>query len=360
MRYSFFSFLFLAVFVVLPLWGCAPRDTWPVGITDADRAALAAARLDVEPWPDGPDNGVIIYTAHYRIHTTLEDPAIRQMLARVLEADYARFIQLVPNVGVLPPLDGYVFSDRAEWEEYVVETTGDQASTYLHINEGGFTRQGVFATFRASNEEVLSVVGHEAWHQFSYWALKDHLPAWIDEGLGTQNEEIHWVNGEPVFTPWLNQERWNALKAAVQQDNLLPMQQFASIQAGDVVVMQPEYVQAYYAELWSVTLYIQSTSYRQDLLAMLDDARVGKLTPLLAGTGLTAHDLAIQSIRWNQISGPIYMKDFFGPDLDNFDQGYLNFVQRLIVSWPPAEPDNDDTLLGAAPPAGSRNTGGPL
>ena len=346
------------------LAGCAPSDTWPAGITDADRATLAAAPLDVRPWPDGPDGGVIIFTAHYRIHTTIQDQAVRQMLARVLEVDYARFMQLVPNVGTLPPLNGYVFSDRGEWQEYVVENTGNQATTYLHIYQGGFTRNGVFATFRSTTDEVLSVVAHEGWHQFSYWALKDHLPAWIDEGIGTQNEQMSWVNGEPVFDPWQNYQRWTALRAAVQDDNLLPMQQFAAIQAGDIVVMQPQYVQAYYAQLWSLTLYIESTSYRQNLLAMLDAARTGKLglllDPALHDGQLTPHDLAIQSIRWNRISGPIYMKAYFGPDLNTFDQGYLKFVQQLLYYWPPVKNFDNDSLMGTELQAAPQGAGGPM
>jgi hypothetical protein len=340
--------------------GCAPSDTWPAGLSDADRQMLAAAPLEVHPWADGPANGVIIFTAHYRIHTDLDDPAVRQMMARVLEADYARFMQLVPNAGPLPLLNGYVFNNREEWEEYVVENTGNQATTYLHIALGGFTRRGVFATYRGTTEEVLSVVAHEAWHQFSYWVLKDHLPAWIDEGLGTQNEQMRWENGEPVFTPWLNQERWEALYNAVKTNNLLPLEEFARIQAGDVVVLPEQDVQDYYAELWSFTLYLESSSYRQNLLAFLDAARKGKLSPLLAGSGLTPQEIAIQSIQWNRVSGLIYMKVFFGPDLENLHLGYLTFVRQLIAAWPPAQPDDTDTLLGSVRPTITSKAGGPM
>jgi hypothetical protein len=340
-------FLFIAAVFV---GGCAGVRHWPPGLSSAERRQIRAKPAVTAPWRGGLRGGRVITTAHYRIYTTIQSPLQQRLIARVLEADYSRFTRLVPDAAPKLPMIGYVFRNRSQWARYTRSTTGRQAPIYLHIEAGGYERNGVFAAYRSNVAEILSVVAHEAWHQFSFLALKAHLPAWLDEGLATQCEAMQWRHGYPHFTPWLNAARWEMLRSAVQRRQLLPLTALAGTQAGSVVMHNPGYIQAYYAEVWSFMLFIEHSRYRPKLLELLSMASTGRLNTLLAGTGLTNHDIRRLTLRWNRVAGEIFLKHFFtrSPGLK---RRYVAFVDRLIQSWPPPRPERFDlpAAQGAQP-----------
>lgn len=330
-----YSFLIIALAVNLA--GCASNGHWPAGLNSAARRRLRALPAVASAWPGGPAGGRIIQTRHYRLYTTIDNPLQQRLMARVLEADFARFIRLVPGAKPKLPMVGYVFRNRSQWSHYTRQTTGSQAAIYLRIKAGGYERSGVFAAYRSNVAEVLSVLAHEAWHQFSLLALKDHLPAWLDEGLATQCEAMRWRHGYPIFTPWLNAPRWEMLRTAIQGRQLLPLREFARTQAGSVVMHHAAYIRAYYAEVWSLMLFLEHSRYRPELLELLTMAKKGKLTNLLSRSGLTKADEQNLTLRWNHIAGEIYLHHFFTchPGLK---QRYVNFIDHLVKSWPPAPP----------------------
>ena len=334
-RRILYSFLIIALAV--SLGGCASSSQWPVGLNSAARRHLRALPPVAVVWHGGPSGGRIIQTRHYRIYTTIDNPLQQRLMARVLEADFARFIRLVPGAKPKLPMVGYVFRDRSQWVHYTRKVTGAQARIYLRIDAGGYERAGVFAVYRSNVAEVLSVLAHEAWHQFSFLALKDHLPAWLDEGLATQCEAMRWRNGYPIFTPWLNAPRWEMLRTAIQGRQLLPLREFARTQAGSVVMHNGAYVRAYYAEVWSFMLFLEHSRYRPELLELLTMAKKGKLNNLLSRSGLTKADKRNLTLRWNRIAGEIFLHHFFTchPGLK---QRYVNFIDHLVKSWPPAPP----------------------
>lgn len=323
--------------LAMNLCGCAGTHQWPPGLTSADRRQLGTMPRVGRSWPGGPAGGQIIQTAHYRIYTTIDNPLQQRLIARVLEADYARFIKLEPGAKLKLPMVGYVFRKRSQWARYIRKVTGPQAYIYLHIEAGGFERNGVFAAYRSSVAEILSVVAHEAWHQFSYLALKNHLPAWLDEGLATQCEAMQWHHGYPVFTPWLNSVRWEMLRHAVEHRELLPLPVMAGTQAGSVVMHNMIYVQSYYAEVWSFVLFLEHSRYRSELLHLLSMAKEGRLNTLLAGSGLALSDETNLTLRWNRIAGEIYLQHFF-VNHPGLKRRYVAFIDRLVQSWPPQQP----------------------
>ncbi len=318
--------------------GCAATHQWPPGLTSAARRQLKAMPAIATPWPDGPPGGEIIQTAHYRIYTTIDSPLQQRLIARVLEADYARFFRLVPHAAPRLPMVGYVFRNRGQWARYTRRVTGSQARVYLHIDAGGFERNGVFAAYRSNVAEILSVLAHEAWHQFSFLALRDHLPAWLDEGLATQCEAMRWRNGYPVFTPWLNAARWEVLRHAIERRQLLALPALAGTQAGSVLMHNTAYIQIYYAEVWSLMLFLEHSRYRPELLELLTMAEKGQLNKLLIGSGLTAADKADLSLRWNRVAGKVYLRHFFTSH-PHLKQRYVAFIDRLVKSWPPVKPE---------------------
>ncbi len=340
---------FLFTVVIVNLCACATTRTWPPGLNSADRQQLRTLAPVAKPWPGGPADGRLIQTAHYRIYTTIDSAVQQQLLARVLEADYARFIRLVPQAAPKLPMIGYVFRNRRQWAQYTRKVTGNMAPIYLHIEAGGYERNGVFAAYRSTVPEILSVVAHEAWHQFSFLALKDHLPAWLDEGLATQCEAMQWHHGQPRFTPWLNTVRWAMLRQAVDHHTLLPLSVLAGTQAGSVVFHNPTYIQAYYAEVWSFMLFLEHSRYRPKLLDLLTMARDGQLDTLLAGSGLSSADEQHLTLRWNRIAGEIYLRHFFG-NRPKLKRRYVAFIDHLVQSWPPSRPVSSSASV--IPPQG--------
>jgi hypothetical protein len=340
---------FLVAVLALNICGCANMHLWPPGLTAEQRRQLRAMPLAVKPWPDGPAKGRILHTTHYRIYTTIDNPLQQRLIARVLEADYARFLRLVPNAAPKLPMVGYVFRNRRQWALYTHKVMGPQASIYLHIETGGYEGNGVFATYRSNVAEVLSVVAHEAWHQFSFLTLKNHLPAWLDEGLATQCEAMQWHNGYPVFIPWLNVPRWEMLRQAVRYRQLLPLPVLAGTQAGNVVQHKLTYVHAYYAEVWSLLLFIEHSRYKPALMRLLAMARKGQLNSLLAGTGLTAKEENNLTLRWNHVAGEIYLQHFFR-NRPGLKHHYVVFIDHLVQHWPPERPKS-------APPTATLSQG---
>ncbi len=279
----------------------------------------------------------LIRTAHYAIFTSIHNTRERRMLGEVLEADYARFKRLVPGATPALPLRGYVFANRTQWAMYTRRAHPVLAPIYLRIIAGGYTRKRIFALYRLDRWEMFSVAAHEAWHQFSYASLKDHLPAWLDEGLASQNEAIAWHDGQPVFEPWLNYPRWHALKQAAAARQLWPLKKVITTQAGYVVTRGPQRIATYYGQIWSLSLFLEHSRYRMRLLRLLEAARRGRLTRLLRQAGLTAQDIAAGTVRWNQRAGPVFMRAYLTQKISTLDKAYRAFVRRLVSTWPPPQ-----------------------
>ena len=178
--------------------GCAAGGDSYTGDAGA-MVELSKEPLKIEPRLFGNHAGVLITTPHYHIYTTIEDPLYRRLLTKVLEGAYARGTLANPQAQVNGPLDCYVFASRGQWETYTRAQAGSNAPIYLQISAGGYCQEGVFAGYDIGRDQTLSVVAHEAWHQYAFFAFKDRLPAWLDEGLATQNEAIEWQGTTPVF-----------------------------------------------------------------------------------------------------------------------------------------------------------------
>ncbi len=246
--------------------------------------AQALAQLSQQPlpstsWQFGQHSGLQITTAHYHIFTTIDDGLYDRLLVRVLEAAYARGAAAVPQAAVNRPLDCYVFGSRSQWEAYTKVRAGSNAPIYLQISAGGYCQEGVFAGYDIGRDQTLSVIAHEAWHQFSWFAFKDRLPSWLEEGLATQNEGIEWEGTTPRFRSELNYRRFLALKDAIRENRLWKISDLVATHAGKVIKMPQKHIDSYYAQLWSLVLFLKSSpTYAPRLQTMLNDAGTGKLT----------------------------------------------------------------------------------
>jgi hypothetical protein len=310
--------------------------------TDAQALAdLSKEPLATTPWSFGQHAGTLITTTHYHIYTTLQDPLYQHLLARDLEGALARAMTVNPNGRLLNPLDCYVFATRNQWETYTRLHTGPNAPIYLEISAGGYCQEGIFAGYDIGREQTLSVIAHEAWHQYSWFAFKDRLPSWLEEGLATQNEGIDWQGVTPLFKPADNFRRFQALKSAERENRLWKLQDLVTTHAGRVIRLPQRQIDSYYAQLWSFVLFLEnSPKYRPGLLRLLADANSGHLAASLAGTGVTRQDIDNFTEHWNAVAGPLYLRKYINPSISELDAQYDAWLQQFTAGYSPHIPKN--------------------
>jgi hypothetical protein len=324
-----------AIALSLLATGCA-TTTAPAG-DSASMATLSEQPLDSQAWQFGASQGVEIQTPHYRVFTTIRNGLYQHLIARILEAAHTRFEKIVPGTTVDGPMNCFVFGDRSTWEIYTKLKSGSNAQVYLQITAGGYAQQGIFAGYDIGRDQTLSVIAHEAWHQYSWFAFKDRLPSWLEEGLATQNEAIDWEGTTPIFTPALNYRRFMALREAQRQNRLWSLNQITSTHAGRVIKLSQPEIDTYYAQLWSFVLFLEHTpKYKADLTRLLQDATAGRLVSHLAGKGVSPLEIAIYSEHWNKVAGPVYLADYFNADTPTIEREYRNFVRSFVDTWPPS------------------------
>ena len=325
-------FLFLVPLAFLTLASCT-------AVLEPNFSPLANLPLAAEthvrhvaPWSFDGQNGSQITTDHFHIRTTIDDPLFQHLLVRVVEAAFLHNRELAKFTPD-QPLDCYVFASRDQWESYTRAQAGTNAPIYLQISSGGYCQQGVFAGYDLGRRRTLSVVAHETWHQYSWFAFKDRLPSWLEEGLATQNEAIVWDEDRPVFRPELNANRLAALRQALRTGTLWQLPDLLATHAGRVIKMPQPSIDAYYAQLWSLILFFrQSPVYADRLENLLADARAGRLTAVLAGTTVTQREIDNFTEHWNTIAGPLYLRRYLAGDLDALQREYLAWVRSYLAS----------------------------
>lgn len=306
--------------------------------------------LASEPWEFSGIPGVKITSAHYVVYTTIRSPVYQRLLLKVLEKDYDRFAKLVdiqpaPASAAAPatsgatrtahaPLECYVFGDRPQWEFFTRKRMPQNSDTYLRIGAGGYAQEGVFVGYDLGRETTLSVIAHEAWHQYSWFAFKDKLPSFLEEGLATQNEAIEWTGTTPSYAPARNLQRYRSLREAIINKRLWTLDELARTHAGQAVQRQETVTAAYYAQVWSFTLFLkQSPVYRPKFLDMIKRAHEGRLHEALGN--FRAASLQMFTENWNSVVGPAYLRAYINPDLAALEKEYRQFLSELVHEWPP-------------------------
>ncbi|MGC8560780.1 MAG: hypothetical protein ACP5O1_08890 [Phycisphaerae bacterium] len=308
----------------------------PSGLSSAALRRIAARKLDVEPTTDGiGQKGFLLSVGPYRIFTDIKNPIQQRLIMRVLKHALRRFESLLPSAHPRPPLKGYIFAHRRQWAIFTRKMMPNVAPYAIKPVVYGYDRKGVFALHRTSVAEMLSVLAHEAWLQFSYVSLKDHLPAWMDEGLAAQFEAVCWRHGKPKFIAPLNYPRWLALRAVCQAGDFIPLHIFTRMDAGAAVTTGPQMTEIYYAQLWSLMLFITHHDGWGIMKRALRSSEMGRLTPVMLKAGLSEYDLAHETTRWNMVAGPIYFHHFISPHPRQFAAQYRAFARRLAAHWPP-------------------------
>ena len=307
---------------------------------NAELERLSHLPLEGQPWYFADHQGRMIKTEHYTIYTTVENNLYQHLLVRVLESTHQRMTAMVGRGGaddseLSQPMTCYVFGSRGQWETYTRARAGSNAPIYLQIASGGYSQEGVFAGYDIGQDPTLSVVAHEAWHQYSWYAFKDRLPAWLEEGMATQNEAFEWKGAELVFRPEKNYRRLESLRQAMRggesRGSMWHLPDLLSTHAGQVIRQPQTKIDAYYAELWSFVQFLeQSPMYGPKLRTLLANARAGMLVASLDGSGVTPREIENFSEHWNAVAGPVYLQKYIEPDLDALEREYLQWVRAYL------------------------------
>ena len=308
----------------------------PAGLSSAALHRIADDKLDVIPMTDSVgQKGFLLSAGPYQIFTDIKNPLQQRLIMLVLMHALHRFYALLPSAHLRPPLKGYIFAHRPQWALFTKHIMRNLAPYALKPVVYGYDCKGVFALYRTDVPEMLSVAAHEAWLQFSYVSLKNHLPAWMDEGLAAQFEAVCWRHGKPQFIPALNYPRWLALRAVCRAGDFIPLHIFTRMDAGAAVTTGPQMTEIYYAQLWSLMLFITQHDGWGVIKRALHSSEMGRLTPVMLKAGLSPYDLFHETTRWNLVAGPIYFHHFISRHRRKFAAQYHAFARSLAAHWPP-------------------------
>ncbi len=311
----------------------------PAGLSGADVRHIDAEPLNVKPAIDvAGQRGYLITTGPYRIFTTIKSSMQQHLIARVLRAGWMQFKKLLPSACPHQPFYGYIFTHRRQWATFTRHVMGKLAKYYVAPGVNGYDHDAIFALYGNTVPLMLSVAAHEAWLQFSYASLKDHLPAWMDEGLATQFEAIGWRHGRPVFEPALNYPRWLALRMVCRSGQFIPLHIFTRISAGVAVAAGPRMTEIYYAQLWSFMLFLTMHDGWPAINRALRWAQRGRLTAALRAAGLSPSDLRNETARWNLVAGPLFFQRFMERHDQHIFTEYRQFAEQIAAHWPPRMP----------------------
>ncbi|MDX2148565.1 MAG: hypothetical protein SFZ23_13690 [Planctomycetota bacterium] len=315
----------------MPL-GCA-SDTAPTSsLSTPARVSSAQALIRVEPWDFEGRPGRVLITPHYRIFTTLPENRITSALPAFLEEAMGFY---TTAFGQLPypqtALDTYVMATKPQWTRLTQRFLGTNSATPLMIPRGGFAYQGRALFFDIGPSDTFAIAAHEGWHQYVQRAFQDPLPVWLDEGLATLAEGYRWGQGPgsgPMFLPWANLERADALRAAVGGGRLMPLEKILTTSPSEMIQTPGDASLVYYAQVWALAHFLREGDAGRlapRLAAMLQDAQRGRLVPGLVrqrGTDAARAHLVTRT-------GPALFELWFGSLSERSGQ-YDAFVREIV------------------------------
>lgn len=316
-------------------------------------------------WAESGRPGTQLLTEHFDIRTTVQDALLREYLPAFMETAFAEYARLLPPErpglavgGENPPAGGdgeqlsvYLFQTREEWAAFTRRFVPNQAHTYLHIHAGGYMdyRTRTAVAFDLGRNHTLSLLAHEGLHQYAAHYRPEPLPPWLNEGLACQFEAFSLDGPRPTFTPRRNLIRMGALREALVLENgpaprpggsageaepgvgreggLIPLADLVRMDAGEAVRRTGAPVRSYYAQVWSMVLYLRDPScpYARGFRSLLADAGTPRLREAVAAwRAATPESNALSDAE-------AAFRHYITPDLDKFMARYRAFAEKLAL-----------------------------
>ena len=270
-----------------------PPGTWAAALLAALLAGCQAgggagqplaASVRKQPWSFSGLDGTELATQHYRIYTTTDNRAVLTYLPGFMENAHANYLALT-GLSAPPggrPMPIYMLADRPQWAAMTEKVTAPQQKLYLAVENGGYCYRGVCIFWDMGHFATFSIAAHEGLHQFLHHRLKNHIPAWAEEGLAVQAEGFKMTPTAVRFDPAGNTLRLVSLRNLISAGRWLALEKLLSTDAGDHVSGMSPAGPEYYAQLWALLMFIRSRpAYRAGLERMLADAAAGRLRKAL-------------------------------------------------------------------------------
>jgi hypothetical protein len=280
-----------------------------------------------DPWSYGDAAGAVLHTEHYDIYTTVGDPDVRRRLPEVMEGALGEYHKLAPGVPLTSnaPMKCFVFGTRQQWVDFTRRNTGADAYWYLKINRGGYTVRDWYVAYSVGEAATLSVAAHEGWHQFASRHFKGRLPPFLEEGIATMFEDLHWDGDLPRWNLTVNRGRVDALQRAVSGGTVFPLAELVKLHAGSVVAQNGAQIEAFYAQDWAFATFLWSADggkYRPALRQLIDDTAAGVV---FDPTG--SHDNA--AAPWVPAGVRPMLEHYLGRSLEAIDADYQRYVRKV-------------------------------
>jgi hypothetical protein len=316
----------VCVAAILLLVGCSShpsasgRSSW--------EGPQTATPTGSESWDFHGVPGVTVHTPHYNIHSTILDSQYLNRLAQVMEGALLQYEKLCPDVRISGrPMECFIFAKRPEWAVFTREHTGNDSQVYLQINRGGYTVRDWYVAYDIGHG-TYAVAAHEGWHQFVARFFKDRLPPFLEEGIATQFENIHWSAELPRWNPQIHPTRAQRLRQTIESGNLWPLEQLVTMHAGDVVGLKGEKIEAFYAQNWAFARFLwdaENGRYRASFQKFLSDTADG------AVFDPSGHPRRLM-FGWDpKISKPV-LEHYLGMPFDQIERAYRAYVQEIAYS----------------------------
>ena len=331
-----------------------PAESGPActAIMERLQSERLPALVSVEPWENKHDPGLKLTTDHYEIFSTVTQPLMLRMVPGFIESAYRGYNDQLPQpIDTATPLKIYLFASRQQWEDFTHDFAGDQASVFCKIKTGAYYLNGACVVYDIGPKRTLSALGHEGWHQFNSRHFKYRLPSWLDEGVAMLFETSVSEGGLFHFDPAGNLQRLGALKETLNKGKPIPLRDLVSTSPGEVLAIdQAEAVMAFYSQSYALVRFLREAGYGKRLNSyrrLMSDGLLGQW-PLDKSAGTTAEDRNLpRTIPWNRQVGRQLFEHYIGTDLDQLEQEYLTFCQRITRGLIVTRVDENDQLARA-------------
>jgi hypothetical protein len=299
----------LAVAPSTPMTTAVERDTWNS--------------------PVGP--GEVLQSKNYRIFLRSRSNMLSECLPGFMEAANAHYLELTglsANSGV-GRMDLYVLGSRDEWVHLTKHRLGTRSKVYLKLEAGGYMVDGVCVLWDLNRvTATFSVAKHEGLHQFLYHRLKDRIPMWLEEGLCATAEGMTVEQKRVRFTPADNPSRYTSLRRVLNRGYWISLPDLLPMDAGDAIGDHQGKATGYYAQVWSLVLFIRDhADYREGLQQMLNDAAAGTMVDQI---GIPSSELPPgQGRAFNRMISVPAFRHYITDDLEAFEKEWLAYAKKL-------------------------------
>lgn len=287
--------------------------------------------LKTEPWDFGTAKGKVITTPAYRIFTTSKSSFIVDRAPAFAERALEQYrTALAPLPAPKLALDTYMMATRVQWQRLAAQLLGDDAGAYNMIQRGGFTVEGRAILYDIGPRDTLSLIAHEGWHQFTQRTFAEPLPMWLEEGIATYMEGYRWDPAAPkvpVFYGWSNVERFDQLRKAITNNEVIPMEKWLVSSPQELIGYGSDAALNYYAQAWAMVHFLKEGEggrYAPGFRALLTDAAGGKLLARIAEE-LGPRAASSFSLRRK---GPEPFLVYINQNLVQAEAEYKRFIQR--------------------------------